>query len=580
MLSRLPAAELDQLLRGYGHRPITVEGSEPEAVHLRMAEAMDEALDDIERIRREAREEGRRERPAWPMIVLRTPKGWTGPAEVDGLPVEGTYRSHQVPLAGLATHPEHLRMLEEWMRSYAPLELFDERGTPVAEITELAPAGDRRMSATPHANGGVLLRPLRMPDFRDYAVEVREPGGSDAEATRVLGGFLRDVMAATAGARDFRLFGPDETASNRLDAVYEATPKEWEALLEPVDEHLAPGGRVMEVLSEHQCQGWLEGYLLTGRHGLFSCYEAFIHIVDAMVNQHAKWLKVTRDIPWRRPIASLNYLLTSHVWRQDHNGFSHQDPGFIDHVVNKKAEVTRVYLPPDANTLLSTIDHCLRSRDYINVVVAGKQPAPHWLTMDEAIAHCTRGLGIWSWASTDDGELPDAVLACCGDVPTLETLAAASLVRRHLPDVRVRVVNVVDLMRLQPPTEHPHGMADNEFDAIFTTERPVIFAYHGYPSLIHRLTYKRAGHHQMHVRGYREEGTTTTPFDMVMLNGLDRFHLVMDVIDRVPGLDQRAAGVRQLMADERLRMRRYTRDHGEDSPEVSEWRWSPAQPVD
>ena len=460
------------------------------------------------------------------------------------------------------------------------MELFDERGAPVAEITELAPAGDRRMSATPHANGGTLLRPLRMPDFRDYAVEVREPGGSDAEATRVLGGFLRDVMADTAGARDFRLFGPDETASNRLGAVYEATDKAWEELLEPVDEHLAPGGRVMEVLSEHQCQGWLEGYLLTGRHGLFSCYEAFIHIVDSMVNQHAKWLKVTRDIPWRRPIASLNYLLTSHVWRQDHNGFSHQDPGFIDHVVNKKAEVVRVYLPPDANTLLSTVDHCLRSRDYINVVVAGKQPAPQWLTMDEAIAHCTRGLGIWEWASTDDGELPDAVLACCGDVPTLETLAAASLVRRHLPDLRVRVVNVVDLMRLQPPAEHPHGMADNEFDAIFTTERPVIFAYHGYPSLIHRLTYKRAGHHHMHVRGYQEEGTTTTPFDMVMLNGLDRFHLVMDVIDRVPGLDQRAAGVRQLMADERLRMRRYTRDHGEDSPEVSGWRWSPEEPVD
>ena len=579
VLARIPETELIALLEGYGHRPITVEGSEPESVHRRMADAMDEALDDIDRIRREAREAGRRERPAWPMIVLRTPKGWTGPAEVDGLPVEGTYRSHQVPLAALATNPEHLRMLEEWMRSYAPLELFDERGAPVAEITELAPAGDRRMSATPHANGGTLLRPLRMPDFRDYAVEVREPGGSDAEATRVLGGFLRDVMADTAGARDFRLFGPDETASNRLGAVYEATDKAWEELLEPVDEHLAPGGRVMEVLSEHQCQGWLEGYLLTGRHGLFSCYEAFIHIVDSMVNQHAKWLKVTRDIPWRRPIASLNYLLTSHVWRQDHNGFSHQDPGFIDHVVNKKAEVTRVYLPPDANTLLSTIDHCLRSRDYINVVVAGKQPAPQWLTMDEAIAHCTRGLGIWEWASTDDGELPDAVLACCGDVPTLETLAAASLVRRHLPDLRVRVVNVVDLMRLQPPAEHPHGMADNEFDAIFTTERPVIFAYHGYPSLIHRLTYKRAGHHHMHVRGYQEEGTTTTPFDMVMLNGLDRFHLVMDVIDRVPGLDQRAAGVRQLMADERLRMRRYTRDHGEDSPEVSGWRWSPEEPV-
>ena len=492
------------------------------------------------------------------------------------MPVEGTYRAHQVPLAGLAEKPEHLRMLEEWMRSYGPRELFDEGGTPIREITDLAPAGERRMSASPHANGGLLLRPLTMPDFRAYEVDVRAPGAADAEATRVLGGFLRDVMRANGETRNFRLFGPDETASNRLDAVYEVTDKAWEAEVTPLDEHLGPGGRVMEVLSEHQCQGWLEGYLLTGRHGLFSCYEAFIHIVDSMVNQHAKWLKVTRQLAWRRPIGSLNYLLTSHVWRQDHNGFSHQDPGFIDHVVNKKAEIVRVYLPPDANTLLSTADHCLRSRDYINLVVAGKQPAPQWLTMEEAVAHCTRGLGIWEWASTDSGAKPDVVMACCGDVPTLETLAACALVREHLPGVRVRVVNVVDLMRLEPPTGHPHGLPDAEFDALFTTDRPVIFAWHGYPSLIHRLTYKRANHHNMHVRGYMEEGTTTTPFDMVMLNDLDRFHLVMDVIDRVPGLGETAADLRQRMVDQRLRARAYTREHGEDHPDVTGWRWSPA----
>jgi xylulose-5-phosphate/fructose-6-phosphate phosphoketolase len=576
MLARIPGDELRRLLEGYGHRPIFVEGSEPERMHRLMAAAMDEAVDGIAAIRRQAREGGRRERPAWPMIVLRTPKGWTGPAEVDGVPVEGTYRSHQVPLAGLAERPDHLRALEDWMRSYRPDDLFDEKGAPFPEVVATAPRGDRRMSASPHANGGLLLRPLTLPDFRAHAVAVAEPGGTRAEATRVLGRFLRDVVRANERARNFRLFGPDETSSNRLDAVFEATAKAWMAEIQPGDERLGPDGRVMEVLSEHQCQGWLEGYLLSGRHGLFSCYEAFIHIVDSMVNQHAKWLKVTRGIAWRRPIASLNYLLTSHVWRQDHNGFSHQDPGFIDHVVNKKAEIVRVYLPPDANTLLSTADHCLRTRDYVNVVVAGKQPAPQWLTMDEAIAHCTRGLGIWEWASTDGGGSPDVVLACCGDVPTLEALAAAALLREHLPELRVRLVNVVDLMRLQPPSTHPHGLPDPEFDALFTTDRPVVFAYHGYPSLIHRLTYRRANHDNFHVRGYQEEGTTTTPFDTVMLNDLDRFRLVIDVIDRVPGLGQRAAGLRQRMADERLRMRAYTREHGEDHPDVEEWRWQAA----
>ncbi|HKH16359.1 MAG TPA: phosphoketolase family protein, partial [Solirubrobacteraceae bacterium] len=485
---------------------------------------------------------------------------------------------HQVPLAGLADKPEHLRMLEEWMRSYGPRELFDEGGTPIREITAQAPRGERRMSASPHANGGLLLRPLTMPDFRDYEVEVRSPGAGDAEATRVLGGFLRDVVRANDEHRNFRLFGPDETASNRLDAVFEATVKAWDAELTPLDEHLGPGGRVMEVLSEHQCQGWLEGYLLTGRHGLFSCYEAFIHIVDSMVNQHAKWLKVTRRLAWRRPIASLNYLLTSHVWRQDHNGFSHQDPGFIDHVVNKKAEIIRVYLPPDANCLLSVADHCLRSRDYVNVVVAGKQPALDYLPMDQAVAHCARGLGIWPWAGTERaGEEPEAVLACAGDVPTLEAVAAAAILRERLPDLAVRVVNVVDLMRLQPESEHPHGLPDAEFDALFTAGRPVVFAYHGYPWLIHRLTYRRTNHGNFHVRGYKEEGTTTTPFDMVMLNDMDRYHLVMDVIDRVPGLGARAAGLRQEMVDERLHVRHYTREHGDDPPAVRDWTL-PARP--
>jgi xylulose-5-phosphate/fructose-6-phosphate phosphoketolase len=576
VLARIPSDELVRLLEGYGHRPILVEGHEPETMHRLMAEALDEAVAQIRQFQHTARSRGRAGRPAWPMIVLRTPKGWTGPAVVDGLQVEGTFRSHQVPLSGLADHPEHVAALESWMRSYRPEELFEEGGAPVAELIDLPPRGERRMSASPHANGGVLLRPLTMPDFRDYAVEVPEPGGSTAEATAVLGCFLRDILRRNSGRDDFRVFGPDEVASNRLSAAFEVTGRTWEGEILPSDDHLAPDGRVMEVLSEHLCQGWLEGYLLTGRHGLITCYEAFIHIVDSMFNQHAKWLKVTRDIPWRRPIASLNYLLTSHVWRQDHNGFSHQDPGFIDHVVNKKAEIVRIYLPPDANTLLSVADHCLRSRDYVNVIVAGKQPSPQWLSMDEAIPHCTRGIGIWDWAGTDDGGVPDVVLACAGDVPTLEAIAAAELLRRHLPSLRVRLVNVVDLMRLQPEREHPHGLPDAEFDALFTTDRPIIFAYHGYPWLIHRLAYRRTNHHNLHVRGYIEEGTTTTPFDMVMLNRLDRFSLVIDVIDRVAGLRERAAGLRQRMEDERLRLRAYTREVGEDHPDVSEWRWSAA----
>jgi xylulose-5-phosphate/fructose-6-phosphate phosphoketolase len=504
------------------------------------------------------------------MVILRTPKGWTGPKEVDGKPTEGTWRSHQVPMADIRQNPAHLALLEDWMRSYRPDELFDERGVPRREILDLAPSGDRRMSANPHVNGGILLRNLRLPDFRDYAVEVPKPATDRSEATRVLGQFLRDVIRRNPTT--FRLFGPDETTSNRLDAVFEATDRVWMAEARPTDEDLAPEGRVMEILSEHLCQGWLEGYLLTGRHGLFNCYEAFIHVIDSMFNQHAKWLKMTREIPWRRPIASLNYLLTSHVWRQDHNGFSHQDPGFIDHVVNKKAEVIRVYLPPDTNCLLSVADHCLRSRNYVNVIVAGKQPALTYLSMDEAILHSTRGIGIWEWASNDDGD-PDVVMACCGDVPTLETLAAVDLVRKHLPDLRVRVVNVVDLMRIQDRKEHPHGLTDPEFDALFTTDRPVIFAYHGYPWLIHRLAYRRTNHPNIHVRGYKEEGTVTTPFDMVVRNDLDRFHLVIDVIDRVPGLGSRAADLRQHMADERLRATAYAREYGEDPPDISGWTW-------
>ncbi len=573
VLARIPEEELRSLLEGYGYRPWFVSGSDPDDMHRQMARAFDEVFDEITRIQRAARTDGETERPQWPMVVLRSPKGWTGPVEVDGKPTEGTWRSHQVPLAGLHDNPDHLRQLEEWLRSYRPEELFDDGGAPRPELTGLAPTGVRRMGSNPHANGGLLLRDLELPNFRDYAVEVDRPGTTFAEATRVLGTWLRDVTRLNAEQRNFRVFGPDETASNRLSALFEATDRVWEAETLPTDEHLAVDGRVMEVLSEHMCQGWLEGYLLTGRHGLFNCYEAFIHIVDSMFNQHAKWLKVTRGIPWRRPIASLNYLLTSHVWRQDHNGFSHQDPGFIDHVVNKKAEIIRVYLPPDANCLLSVADHCLRSRDYVNVIVAGKQPALGYLTMDEAVLHCTRGLGIWEWASNDEGGDPDVVMACCGDVPTLETLAAVALLREHLPDLRVRVVNVVDLMRLQSPEEHPHGLSDREFDTLFTADRPIVFAYHGYPWLIHRLTYRRTNHHNLHVRGYKEEGTTTTPFDMVMLNDLDRFHLVIDVLDRVPGLGQRAAHLRQQMADERLRCRQWTREHGEDHPDVRDWTW-------
>jgi xylulose-5-phosphate/fructose-6-phosphate phosphoketolase len=571
VLARIPEAELVSLLEGYGWRPIIVAGDEPEAVHQAFAAALDEALDEIREIQRAARHDGVTARPRWPMLVLRTPKGWTGPKEVDGLPVEGTWRAHQVPMTDVRENPDHLRLLEDWLRSYRPEELFDEGGRLVPELAGLPPRGELRMSANPHANGGALLRDLILPDFRDYAVEVPEPGTTLSEATRVLGGFLRDVV--TANGDNFRIFGPDETASNRLGDVLSVTDKAWEAEIEPTDENLAPEGRVVEVLSEHLCQGWLEGYLLTGRHGLFNCYEAFIHIVDSMFNQHAKWLKVTRDIPWRRPVASLNYLLSSHVWRQDHNGFSHQDPGFIDHVVNKKAEVIRVYLPPDANTLLSVGDHCLRSRNYVNEIVAGKQPALNYLSMDDAIVHCTRGAGIWEWASNDDDGLPDVVLGCCGDIPTLETLAAAALLRQHLPELKVRVVNVVDLMRLQPESEHPHGLSDHEFDALFTTDRPVVFAYHGYPWLIHRLTYRRANHGNLHVRGYKEEGTTTTPFDMVMLNDLDRFHLVMDVLDRVPGLSESCGRLRQEMSDRRIRARAYTREHGEDDPEISGWVW-------
>ncbi len=571
VLARVPRTELRRLLEGYGYAPRFVEGDDPETMHQLMAATLDEVVEEISEIQRRAREDGEQDRPCWPMIVLGTPKGWTGPKMVDGLPAEGSFRSHQVPLADLAGKPEHLAQLEAWMRSYEPEELFDEAGSLQPEIAALAPTGERRMGSNPHANGGRLLRELELPDFRDYAVDVASPGKATSEATRVLGGFLRDVTRANPDS--FRIMGPDETASNRLSAVFETTDRAWDAELLSSDDHLAPDGRVMEVLSEHLCQGWLEGYLLTGRHGLFNCYEAFIHIIDSMFNQHAKWLKVTREIPWRAPIASLNYLLSSHVWRQDHNGFSHQDPGFIDHVINKKAEIVRVYLPPDANTLLSVADHCLRSRNYVNVIVAGKQPALNYLTMEQAVAHCTRGIGIWEWASSDAGVEPDVVLACAGDVPTLEIVAAAAILRERLPDLRVRVVNVVDLMRLEPESEHPHGLSERDFDELFTSGQPVIFAYHGYPSLIHRLTYRRTNHDNFHVRGYKEEGTTTTPFDIVMLNDLDRFHLVMDVIDRVPGLAERAAHLRQDMADERLRHRAYTREFGDDPPDTRDWTW-------
>ncbi|MEU3892105.1 phosphoketolase family protein [Streptomyces sp. NPDC029041] len=574
VLSRLPEQELDALLRGYGHEPVHVAGDDPATVHRTMAEAMDTALDRIAASQRAAREQGATERPRWPVIVLRTPKGWTGPAEVDGEPVEGTWRAHQVPLSGVRDNPEHLRQLESWLRSYRPEELFDAEGRPVADVLACVPEGTRRLGATPYANGGLLIRDLPVPSLDDFAVPVDKPGTTTHEPTRVLGDLLARIMRDTAGRRDFRLVGPDETASNRLQAVYDASGKAWQAGTLPVDEHLDRHGRVMEVLSEHLCQGWLEGYLLTGRHGFFSCYEAFVHIVDSMVNQHIKWLRTSRTLPWRAPIASLNYLLTSHVWRQDHNGFSHQDPGFVDHVLNKSPEVVRVYLPPDANTLLSVADHALRSRDYVNVIVAGKQPCFDWLSIEEARVHCARGAGIWEWAGTEDGTEPDVVLACAGDVPTQETLAAAHLLRRYLPELSVRVVNVVDLARLLPQGEHPHGMSDFEYDGLFTTTKPVIFAYHGYPWLIHRLAYRRTGHQNVHVRGYKEAGTTTTPFDMVVRNDLDRYRLVMDVIDRVPGLAVRATAVRQRMADARTRHHAWIREHGTDLPEVAEWSWN------
>jgi xylulose-5-phosphate/fructose-6-phosphate phosphoketolase len=573
VLARIGRDELESLFVGYGYTPYIVEGADPEPMHQAMAAALDAVIAEIRAIQQRARSRGVAERPRWPLIILRTPKGWTGPKTVDGLKTEGFWRSHQVPLAETATNPEHLKLLEEWMKSYKPEELFDEQGRLRPHLAELAPKGARRMGANPHANGGLLLRELKLPDFRDYAVEVPKPGMVSAEATRVMGRFLRDVMKLNQDSRNFRVFGPDETASNRLSALFEATDRTWLADTLPEDDHLSPDGRVMEILSEHTCQGWLEGYLLTGRHGLFNTYEAFVHIVDSMFNQHAKWLKVSHEIPWRAPIASLNYLLSSHVWRQDHNGFSHQDPGFIDHVVNKKAEIIRVYLPPDANTLLSVTDHCLRSRDYVNVIVAGKQPALQYLTMDQAIKHCAAGIGIWEWASNDQGAEPDVVMACAGDVPTLETLAAVALLRQYFPELKVRVVNVVDLMKLQPHTEHPHGLSDKEFDVIFTTEKPIIFAYHGYPWLIHRLTYRRTNHDNLHVRGYKEEGTTTTPFDMVVRNDMDRFHLVEDVIDRVPKLGYHAAYAKQAIRDKLIDHQAYITQHGEDMPEIRDWQW-------
>ena len=573
-LARMGREELEQLFRGYGYEPLFVEGDDAKAVHPLMAETLDTALDRIAEIQQEARRAGPAARAAWPMIVLRTPKGWTGPRDVGGLPVEGTWRSHQVPLAHLREKPEALSALEQWLRSYRPEELFDEQGRPVDAIAGLAPRGGRRMGTNPHANGGLLLKDLRLPDFRRYAVEVPRPGATTGEATRALGQLLRDVMERNAAERTFRVFGPDETASNRLGALFEVTDRAFAGPFQEVDEHLSPDGRVMEVLSEHLCQGWLEGYLLTGRHGFFSCYEAFIHIVDSMFNQHAKWLKVSREVPWRRPIASLNYLLTSHVWRQDHNGFSHQDPGFIDHVMNKKADVIRVYLPPDANTLLVVADKCLRSRNLVNVIVAGKQPQLQFLDMEAAIKHCEAGIGIWEWASNDRGGEPDVVMACAGDVPTLETLAAASMLREHFPDLRIRVVNVVDLMTLQPESEHPHGLSNRDFDTIFTRDRPIIFAYHGYPWLIHRLTYRRTNHRNLHVRGYKEEGTTSTPFDMVVMNDLDRFHLVGDVIDRVESLGPVAAYAKQAIRDKLIEHRQYIHAHGDDLPEVRDWQWA------
>jgi xylulose-5-phosphate/fructose-6-phosphate phosphoketolase len=573
VLARIGEEELLSLFRGYGYHPIVISGHDPAEMHQLIAATLDSILDEIHSIQERARKQPTPERPRWPLLILRTPKGWTGPKEVDGKPVEGTWRAHQVPVDDVRNNPDHLRILEQWMRSYKPQELFDSNGKLKSDLAAIAPTGRRRMGMNPHANGGLLLEPLTMPHFREYAVKIDKPGRTQAEATRVLGGFLRDVIRQNSEKRNFRLVGPDETASNRLEAVYEATGKEWMAAVEPVDINLTTDGRVMEVLSEHMCQGWLEGYLLTGRHGFFNCYEAFIHIVDSMFNQHAKWLKTTRQLPWRKPIASLNYLLSSHVWRQDHNGFSHQDPGFIDHVANKKADIIRIYLPPDANTLLSVADHCLRSRNYVNLIIAGKQPAPQWLDMESAVRHCTAGLGVWDWASNDNGD-PDVVMACAGDVPTLEILAAVSLLREQIADIRIRVVNVVDLMTLQPATEHPHGLADEDFDEVFTTDRPVIFAFHGYPTLIHRLTYRRRNHANIHVRGYKEEGTTTTPFDMVVLNNMDRYQLALDAIRRIP----RLKGITD-MATEKFyeciqRHKIYVSENGEDLPEVRNWKWN------
>jgi len=573
VLARISREELEALFRGYGYTPYFVEGDDPKEMHQLMAATLDTIVADIQHIQRDARKNGFKQRPRWPMIILRSPKGWTGPGVVDGKPIEGTFRAHQVPVAQLATKPRHLKILEQWMKSYRPQELFDKNGRLLAELAELAPKGERRMGANPHANGGLLLRDLKMPDFRDYAVKVAKPGVVEAEATRVQGELIRDVFKLNANARNFRVFSPDETVSNRWGAVLEVTNRSSTADIIPGDDHLASDGRVMEMLSEHQCEGWLEGYLLTGRHGFFSSYEAFIHIIDSMFNQHAKWLDVTRRIAWRRPIASLNYLLSSHVWRQDHNGFTHQDPGFIDLVANKKADIIRVYLPPDANTLLTVTDHCLRSRHYVNVIVAGKQPSPQWLDMESAVKHCTAGLGIWKWASNDEGSEPDVVMACAGDVPTLETLAAVEMLRQHFPRLKIRVINVVDLMALQPQSEHPQGLSDKDFDVLFTRDKPIVFAYHGYPSLIHQLTYRRTNHHNLHVRGYKEEGTTTTPFDMAVLNDIDRFHLVMDVADRVPKLAGKAAYLKQRMRDKRIEHKQYIVQHGEDMPEIRNWKW-------